>query len=127
MAVGERMIEDGGGSIISMGATNPVRGAPYHAHSGAGRAGIHNLMQSLAAEWARHGVRANTVAPGIVETEGVGGELPEALLEERRADRFGTPADVVPPAVFLASPAANYAAGGCFAADGGHLLPDVPF
>jgi hypothetical protein len=131
MAVGERMIENGGGSILSMGATNSVRGAPYHAHSGAGKAGVHNLMQSLAAEWARYGVRANTIAPGIVETEGitgaVGGELPDALLEEIAADRFGTPADPVPLAVFLASPAANYVTGGYFTVDGGHLLPDVPF
>ncbi|MEF8841693.1 MAG: SDR family oxidoreductase [Haloarculaceae archaeon] len=131
MAVGERMIGNGGGSIISMGATNSVRGAPYHAHSGAGKAGVHNLMQSLAAEWARHGIRANTVAPGIVETEGiagaVGGELPDVLLEELHADRFGTPADPVPLAVFLASPAANYVTGGYFTVDGGQLLPNVPF
>lgn len=131
MAVGERMIESGGGSIISMGATNSVRGAPYHAHSGAGKAGVHNLMQSLAAEWARYGVRANTIAPGIIETEGiadaVGGELPETLLEEVHADRFGTPADPVPLAVLLASPASNYVTGGYFTVDGGHLLPNVPF
>ena len=131
MAVGERMIEHGGGSIISMGATNSVRGAPYHAHSGAGKAGVHNLMQSLAAEWARYGVRANTIAPGIIETEGiagaVGGELPETLMEEVHADRFGTPADCVPLAIFLASPASNYVTGGYFTVDGGHLLPDVPF
>jgi len=80
MAVGERMIENGGGSILSMGATDSVRGAPYHAHSGAGKAGVHNLMQSLAVEWARYGVRDNTVAPGIIETEGiveaVGGNSP---------------------------------------------------
>ena len=48
MAVGERMIDHRkGGSIISMGATNSVKGAPYHAHSGAGKAGVHNLMQTL--------------------------------------------------------------------------------
>ncbi|MFC7226960.1 SDR family oxidoreductase [Salinirubellus salinus] len=132
MAVGERMIEHGeGGSIISMGATNSVNGAPYHAHSGAGKAGVHNLMQTLGAEWAKFGIRANTIAPGIIETEGiagaVGGELPEMLLEEIHADRFGQPADCVPLAVFLASPAANYVTGAYYSADGGHLLPNVPF
>ena len=131
LAVGERMIEHGGGSIISMGATNSVAGAPYHAHSGAGKAGVHNLMQSLAAEWARHGVRANTIAPGIVETEGVaeaaGGDLPDGLLDRIPAARFGTPADCVPLAVFLAGPASNYVTGGYFTVDGGQLLPDLPF
>uniref|UniRef100_UPI0025C3D832 SDR family NAD(P)-dependent oxidoreductase n=1 Tax=Halovivax sp. TaxID=1935978 RepID=UPI0025C3D832 len=68
---GDHLIERGGGAILSMGATNSVRGAPYHAHSGAGKAGVHNLMQTVAAEWAEHGVRANTVAPGVIATEGV--------------------------------------------------------
>jgi NAD(P)-dependent dehydrogenase (short-subunit alcohol dehydrogenase family) len=132
MAVGERMIEHGeGGSIISMGATNSVNGAPYHAHSGAGKAGVHNLMQTLGAEWAKFGIRANTIAPGIIETEGiagaVGGELPDVLMDEIHADRFGAPADCVPLAVFLASPAAHYVTGSYYVVDGGHLLPNVPF
>ena len=70
-SVGEHMIDTGGGSIIVMGATNSVQGAPFHAHSGAGKAGVHNLMQSVAAEWGRYGIRANTVAPGFIDTEGV--------------------------------------------------------
>src|SRR6056297_995883 len=130
-SVGEHMIENGGGSIISMGATNSEFGAPYHAHSGAGKAGVHNLMQSLASEWAKYGIRPNTVAPGIIETEGitgtVGGELPDALLEEVSADRLGTPADCVPISLFLASPAANYVTGGYFSVDGGHLLNQSPY
>jgi hypothetical protein len=125
------MKENEGGTIISMGATNSKFGAPYHAHSGAGKAGVHNLMQSLASEWAKYGIRANTVAPGIIETEGiagaVGGELPEELLDDLAADRFGTPADCVPITLFLASPAANYVTGGYFTVDGGHLVNQHPF
>jgi NAD(P)-dependent dehydrogenase (short-subunit alcohol dehydrogenase family) len=67
-AVVEHMRERGGGIILAMGATNSQRGAPFHAHSGAGKAGIHNLMQTLASEWAEYGIRANTVAPGIIQT-----------------------------------------------------------
>ena len=130
-SVGEHMREHGGGSIISMGATNSVDGAPYHAHSGAGKAGVHNLMQSLASEWAKYGIRANTVAPGIIATEGVteaaGGELPDLLLEDLSADRFGQPEDCVPITLFLASPAANYVTGSYFAVDGGYLLRQSPY
>jgi NAD(P)-dependent dehydrogenase (short-subunit alcohol dehydrogenase family) len=130
-AVGEHMIDEGGGAIVSMGATNSVRGAPYHAHSGAGKAGVHNLMQTVASEWSEHGIRANTVAPGIVETEGVteaaGGELPDAFLDDVPADRFGTPADCVPTVLFLTSPAAAYVTGGYFTVDGGQLLAPTPF
>ncbi len=131
MSVGEHMIEHDGGSIIAMGATNSVHGAPYHAHSGAGKAGVHNLMQTVASEWAKHGIRANTIAPGIIETPGVteaaGGALPDQILEHVPADRFGTPGDCVPLAVFLASDAAAYVTGSYYPVDGGHLLLPSPY
>jgi len=132
-AVGEHMIERGeGGVVLSMGATNSVRGAPYHAHSGAGKAGIHNLMQSVAAEWARHGIRANTIAPGVIETEGISEVMPDDMQErivegDLAADRLGTPADCVPLTLFLASAAAAYVTGGYFTVDGGQLLAPNPF
>ncbi len=130
-AVGEHMIERGGGTIVSMGATNSVRGAPYHAHSGAGKAGVHNLMQTVAAEWARHGIQANTVAPGVIRTEGVMEVMGEAVAEQvieddLAADRLGTPADCVPITLFLSSPAAAYVTGSYFAVDGGQLLAPTP-
>ncbi|WP_336325720.1 SDR family oxidoreductase [Halovenus sp. HT40] len=130
--VGERMIDRGeGGVILSMGATNSVRGAPYYAHSGAGKAGVHNLMQSVAAEWAHFGIRANTIAPGVIRTKGVMEVMDEAtadqlVKEDIAADRLGTPADCVPMAVFLGSPAAAYVTGSYFVVDGGQLLSPVP-
>lgn len=131
MSVGDHMREHGGGSIISMGATNSVDGAPFHGHSGAGKAGVHNLMQTVASEWAKYGIRANTIAPGIIETEGVseaaGGALPPQLLEEMAADRFGVAADCVPLAVFLASRASAYVTGSYYAVDGGHLVRQSPY
>ncbi|MDS0476965.1 SDR family oxidoreductase [Natrinema sp. 1APR25-10V2] len=130
-AAGEHMRENGGGVILAMGATNSERGAPFHAHSGAGKAGIHNLMQTVAAEWAEDGIRANTVAPGIIETEGVieasRGSLPDALLDDIPSDRFGTPGDCVPTVLFLASPAAAYVTGGYFTVDGGQLTAPLPY
>jgi NAD(P)-dependent dehydrogenase (short-subunit alcohol dehydrogenase family) len=131
-SVGDHMIQrDGGGSIISMGATNSVRGAPYHAHSGAGKAGVHNLMQSVASEWARHDIRANTVAPGIIETEGVSNVMEEGMKEQiveadLAMDRLGEPADCVPITLFLASDAAAYVTGSYFVVDGGQLLAPTP-
>lgn len=124
--VGQHMIENGGGSIVAMGATNSKRGAPYHAHSGAGKAGVHNLMQSVAIEWAEHGIRANTIAPGIVDTEGLanamGGEIPKDFLEDIPANRFADPEDCVPITLFVTSPAANYVTGAYLPVDGGQLL-----
>jgi len=130
-AVGEHLIDRGGGVIVSMGATNSVRGAPYHAHSGAGKAGVHNLMQTVAAEWAGQGIRANTVAPGVIRTGGIMEVIDEdyaARIVERdlAADRLGVPADCVPMTLFLSSPAAAYVTGGYFVVDGGQLLAQVP-
>ena len=131
-AVGEHMIDrEGGGVILSMGATNSVRGAPYHAHSGAGKAGVHNLMQSVAAEWARHDIRANTIAPGVIKTEGImevmQGDMADQVVESDLAmDRLGTPADCVPITLFLASDAAAYVTGAYFVVDGGQLLAPTP-
>ncbi len=132
MEVGGRMVAGDGGTILSMGATNSVRGAPYHAHSGAGKAGVHNLMQTVAAEWADAGVRANTLAPGVIYTDGAGelmdGGVGQRIVDEDlAADRLGTPADCVPLALFLASDAASYVTGSYFAVDGGQLLSPTPF
>lgn len=131
LAASEHMIEQGGGVVLAMGATNSERGAPFHAHSGAGKAGVHNLMQTISAEWAKHGIRANTIAPGVIATEGVieasGGSLPEEILEDIPSGRFGTSADCVPMTVFLASPAAAYVTGGYFTVDGGQLTAPLPY
>jgi NAD(P)-dependent dehydrogenase (short-subunit alcohol dehydrogenase family) len=131
-AAADHLIERGGGAIISMGATNSRRGAPYHAHSGAGKAGVHNLMQSVAVEWADHGIRANTIAPGVIETEGIDEVMPEGMADrivegDLAADRLGTPGDCVPMALFLASDAAAYVTGSYFVVDGGQLLAPAPF
>jgi len=130
-SVGEHMIDEGnGGRIISMGATNSEQGAPYHSHSGAGKAGVHNLMQTLAAEWGDHGIRCNTVAPGVIRTEAIDEILPDAyadqVLDYLAADRLGEPEDCVPPVLFLASEASSYVTGAYYTVDGGQLVAPSP-
>ncbi|MDY6779842.1 MAG: SDR family oxidoreductase, partial [Halobacteria archaeon] len=129
-SVGEHMMENGGGSIVSMGAANSVEGAPYHSHSGAGKAGVHNLMQTLASEWADDGIRANTVAPGVVLTEAIDEILPDGYRDQVKdylaADRLGDPEDCVPPVLFLASDAASYVTGAYYTVDGGQLIAPSP-
>jgi NAD(P)-dependent dehydrogenase (short-subunit alcohol dehydrogenase family) len=129
-SVGEHMIENDGGSIISMGASNSVEGAPYHSHSGAGKAGVDNLMKTLSSEWAEHGIRCNTVAPGVILTEAIDEILPEDYREQVTdyiaADRLGNPEDCVPVVLFLASDAAAYVTGSYYQVDGGQLVAPSP-
>ncbi len=82
------------------------------------------LVRTLAAEWGRHNVRVNAIAPGLVKTD-----FAEALwtdpgvlqptLSATPLGRIGTPEDVAGAAVFLASPAARWITGQTIVVDGG--------
>lgn len=88
------------------------------------------LVKHIAKEYARFGIRANTVGPGIIETRGMGerilSEIPEAaidaLKESQPARRFGTGQDVAEIVVFLASSKAGYINGQKIDVDGGSML-----
>ena len=119
----------GHGRIISIAATNAVSGSPLMAPSGAGKAGVLSLMQSLAAEWAQFGITCNSVSPGPVDTEGANSRLwadREAYDRVARrvplGGRMATPADVVGPVLFLASDAAAFITGAEIVVDGGERL-----
>jgi len=100
------------------------------AHCGAAKAGIDNLMQNLALEWGRYGIRSNSIAPGPIEgTEGMkrlgprDGESHRALRAAIPLGRYGTVAEIGQTAVFLASPLAAYVTGTRVVVDGGMSLP----
>src|SRR5215470_1258299 len=63
------------GRVISIAATNAYGASPLMAPSGAGKAGVVSLMQSLAVEWAPFGITCNCVSPGPVDTEGANKRL----------------------------------------------------
>lgn len=118
------MRDGGGGSIVNITTTYVDTGAAFMAHSGAAKAGVRNLTRSLAAEWGRHGIRVNAVAPGLVEgTEGARrlvesvGRLPE-FLREAALGRLTRVADVAMAVLFLASPAAAHVSGAELVVDG---------
>ena len=67
-AVGQYMIARGrGGSIVNILANYVWTGSPGTIHSAAAKAGVMSMTQTLAVEWARHGIRVNAVAPGPIE------------------------------------------------------------
>jgi citronellol/citronellal dehydrogenase len=108
-------------------------GFPGAAHTGAARAGVMNLTQTLALEWASRGVRVNAVAPGGILSSGLGRYPPEIqamaaeALAQVPAARLGTEAEVAAAVVFLASPAAAFITGTTMRVDGGGSLAKVPF
>jgi NAD(P)-dependent dehydrogenase (short-subunit alcohol dehydrogenase family) len=108
-------------------------GFPGMAHTGAARAGVDNLTRTLAQEWGHDGVRINSVAPGVILSNGV-----ENYPEEARPDFFrsgesvplsrpGTESEVSSATVFLLSPAAAYITGATLRVDGGGSLRKTNF
>lgn len=116
-----------GGSIVSISANQAVVPMPLQCHAGAAKAGIEKLTRDLALEWARSGVRVNTVAPGpIAGTEGMArlapGDSPEILKKRIPAGRYGEIGEIADAVLFLVSPAATYVTGTSLVVDGGSAL-----
>jgi NAD(P)-dependent dehydrogenase (short-subunit alcohol dehydrogenase family) len=119
--------QDSGGVIVFVASVSALRPSPGTAAYGAAKAGILSLTQSLAVEWAPK-VRVAAVTPGMVRTEQshlhYGDEAGIAKVAATvPAGRLAEPADVGAACVWLASPAASYAAGSNIVLHGGGERP----
>ena len=120
-------MEKHGGSIVNMTA-DFRNGMPGMGHSGAARAGMSNLTQTAAFEWAHAGVRVNAVAPGWIASSGMdtyGGAM-RALIPRLKQHvplrRMGEEAEVSAVIAFLLSPAAAFVSGVTVQIDGAASL-----
>jgi NAD(P)-dependent dehydrogenase (short-subunit alcohol dehydrogenase family) len=134
---GRRHIAAGApGSIVNVGAAYAWTGGPGFAHSAAAKAGVKNLTETLAVEWAPYGIRVNCLVPGLfphqdesVDIRAVPGR---GSGEDARspAGRTGRPRELGWAATFLASPYAAYVTGHTLVVDGANwqrramLLPE---
>jgi citronellol/citronellal dehydrogenase len=112
------------GIIINIIA-NIFRGFPGMVHTGAARAGVDNLTKTLAVEWARHNIRINAVAPGIIASSGLENYPPElfqGIADRIPMKRLGTPQEVADLSIFLMSPLASFITGETIYIDGGQRL-----
>ncbi|XP_001181077.2 peroxisomal trans-2-enoyl-CoA reductase-like [Strongylocentrotus purpuratus] len=123
-------MEENGGVIVNI-LGDLWRGFPSMAHSCAARAGVLNLTKTASLEWAHHGVRINSVAPGTVfgkeASEHYGSnKLFELAIPAIPAKRLGTPEEISAAVTFLLSPAASYITGETIKVDGGSSLYQLP-
>ena len=113
---------ESGANVINVSASVAQRGLAGKAHYTAAKAGLHGLTRSLAKELGPTGIRVNTVAPGLIETEPDAG-LPAPVAERFRKTnplgRLGNPDEVASVVLFLASANASYVHGASIAIDGG--------
>ncbi|HZY04920.1 MAG TPA: SDR family oxidoreductase [Anaeromyxobacteraceae bacterium] len=132
-----RSMADHGGAVVNIVA-DMWRGMPGMGHSGAARAGMVNLTQTMAVEWAPLGIRVNAVAPGWIASSGLDHYDEEVrrtviprLAEAVPLRRLGTEAEVSAAICFLLSEAAAFVTGACLRVDGAAplfsaLFPSLP-
>jgi NAD(P)-dependent dehydrogenase (short-subunit alcohol dehydrogenase family) len=117
----------GGGSLVATASLAAIEGAARNAHYGATKGALVAMIRALAVEMARHGIRANAILPGWIETAMTAGNVADerfssAVLPRIPARRWGQPADFGGIAVYLASNASAYHSGDCLVIDGGYSL-----
>ena len=123
-AVGRVMIRQRSGTIVNVTSVAGRTGTRGMAAYAAAKAGVTVLTQSLGAEWAKHGIRVNAVAPGPVETEGVleVWKTPAMIAQAAREvplGRLGRPEEIARAVVFVASDEASFMTGETLYVSGG--------
>jgi 3-oxoacyl-[acyl-carrier protein] reductase len=126
-AVVPQMVQRGEGRVINIASQLGIKGGRGLTHYSAAKAGVIGLTKSLALEVAEHGVLVNAIAPGPIHTpmvEGITEEWKEAKQAELPLGRFGTPDEVAPTAVLLASsPGGNLYVGQTLGPNSGDVMP----
>jgi len=115
-----------GGKIINVASMLSFQGGIRVASYTASKSGVLGLTRLLANEWAAQGINVNAIAPGYMATANTAAlrgnaQRNDEIVGRIPAGRWGTPADLAGPVVFLASSASDYVHGHTLAVDGGWL------
>ncbi|MDO8289895.1 MAG: SDR family oxidoreductase [Parvibaculum sp.] len=118
---------DTGGSLIGVASLAAIEGAARNQAYAATKGGVISMMKSCAVEFARYGIRANSILPGWIATDMTANAqeskaFAEKVIPRVPARRWGEPADFGGVAVYLASDASSYHSGDTFVIDGGYAI-----
>jgi NAD(P)-dependent dehydrogenase (short-subunit alcohol dehydrogenase family) len=121
---GDRMVQQGRGVIINISSASAGPPLSKAFTYSVAKAGIKNLTQNLAREWATKGVRVNALRPGFFPTEWnkrnfLTPDRVQAILNHTPMSRFGEPEELLGAVLWLCSDAATFVTGAEIAVDGG--------
>jgi 2-dehydro-3-deoxy-D-gluconate 5-dehydrogenase len=125
-AAGVHMLEQRKGKVINVASLTGMRGKARLSAYSASKGALIRFTEAVAAEWARHNVQVNAIAPGAFRTEAQQEVLDSEELHRRRvaripARRFAEPHEMDGLLCFLASPLSDFITGATYAIDGGEL------
>jgi 3-oxoacyl-[acyl-carrier protein] reductase len=116
------MVAQKSGSIINIASSAGIDGNSGRSAYGASKAAIICMTKAIAAELGEHGIRANSIAPGITKTEMISNMSDEVIaktLTQSHMKRAGEPLEIADVALFLASDLSSYVTGQVIRVDGG--------
>jgi 3-oxoacyl-[acyl-carrier protein] reductase len=117
------MVRQKSGSIINVSSSAAFDANPGRGAYGASKAAVACMSRAMAHELAEYNIRVNAIAPGITDTDMVGGSMSavaiDSAVQNVRLKRMGRPSEIAQAAVFLASDLASYVTGEVLRVDGG--------
>jgi len=111
-----------GGAIVSLGSIAGIMGFFGQSNYAAAKSGVMSMMRVLSREVAKRGIRANSIAPGVIETSmaaSIPAEVRAEMVKNVPLNRFGKPEEIADAALFLCSPLAAYITGQTLEVNGG--------
>jgi NAD(P)-dependent dehydrogenase (short-subunit alcohol dehydrogenase family) len=130
-AEGRALQEAGGGSIVNISSVSGARSGRWTVAYSAAKAAVDTVTRVAADEWGCHGIRVNSVLPGLIRTSTAAAltddsALAAAFQRQTPLGRLGEPHDVARFVAVLLSDASEYVTGQCIAVDGGLVLRGIP-
>jgi len=114
---------NGSAAIVNIGGMSAHTGAKHRAHVIAAKSGLVGFTRALAHDLAEHGITANCVVPGLIDTVRAPGMMPQHHLSAKTlAGRLGTPEEIAAAVRFLVGPSARHITGQAFHVNGGAYL-----